>query len=150
MLRRDLVGRDAEVRLRPALRHRAGQEHGRGARVVRARRDVGAAGPGDVRMREAADDVDAIAERLERLQDLGEREAGPLRGRRPLVHRRAVRHVERDEPRLRRCRALPQRRLRADHRVEQRQRDGGADAPQERPPREVLFGDEHRHCSGCC
>ena len=82
------------MRLGATLRHRAGQEHGCGARVVRAGRDVAAAGACHVRMREAADDVDAIAERLERLQDLGEREAGALRRRRPLVHRRAVRDVE--------------------------------------------------------
>jgi hypothetical protein len=55
-----------------------------------------------------------------------------------------VRHVEGDQARLRRGSGLRQRCLRRDHRVEQRQTDGDADALQERPPRQVLLADEHR------
>ena len=100
-LRRDLIDRHAEVRLRAALGHRAGEEHRGRAGVVGAGRHVGAARSGHVRVRQAADDVDVLAERLERLEDLGEREARALGRRRPLVHRGAVRHVEAGEARLR-------------------------------------------------
>jgi hypothetical protein len=101
LLRDDLIDRYAEMRLRAPLRHRACEEHGGGARVIGARGDVGATGASDERMRETADDVETIAIGLEWLQDFGEREASSLRRRRPLVHRRAVRHVDAGEPRLR-------------------------------------------------
>ena len=48
-------------------------------------------------MTESADDVQAVAERLERLEDRRELEAGALGGGRPLVHDRAVRHVDEAE-----------------------------------------------------
>ena len=151
VLRGDLVGRDAEVRLRPALRHRrrsgtpppraCGSRPPRRRRRRRPRR-TGCARPLTMLMRSRNGSsgfrISVNAKPV------------PSVGRRPLVHRRAVRHVERHEPRLRRGGALPQRRLRADHRVEQRQRHGGADAPQERAPRQMFLRDEHRHCSGCC
>jgi hypothetical protein len=79
------------VRLRTAFGHRTGEKHRRRPGVIRARRHVGATRAGDVRMREPADYVDALAERLERLENLSKLEAGARRCRRPLVHRRAVR-----------------------------------------------------------
>jgi hypothetical protein len=82
-------------------------------------------------------DMMGVAEWLERFQDLGEREAVAFRRRRPLVHRRAVRHVEGGEARLRARGSAPQRRLRRDHRVEEWQCDDGADTPKKRSPREM-------------
>ena len=145
VLRRDLVDRHAEMRLRAALGNRAGQEHRRRARVVGARRDIGAAGAGDVRMRQAADDVDALAERLERLQDLGEREAGAFRSPASTCpsSRRAARRS--GEARLRRSRPCS---AAASAPATIESSNGSAtmapDAAQERASREVLLGDEHR------
>src|SRR5690606_19812036 len=75
----DLVGRDAEARLRAVLRHRAAQENGTGAIVMRRR----AAGTVGHRMREVADDVQASLERLERRENLGKLEALAFLRRRP-------------------------------------------------------------------
>ena len=44
--------------------------------MIGTRGNIGAAGTGDERMRETADDVETIAIGFERLQDLGELEAG--------------------------------------------------------------------------
>jgi hypothetical protein len=101
VLRRHLIDRHAEMRLGATLRHRTGQKHRRGARVIGTRGHIRSASPGHKRMRQAADDVDVRPMRLERLQDLGERESAPVLGRRPLVHRRAMRHVDRGEARAR-------------------------------------------------
>ena len=79
---------------------RAAQEHRRRARVIRAGVRALAAGQ---RVRQVADDVQAVAEFLERLQRLGELEAAAFRRRRPLVHRRAVRDVDAAEAALRRA-----------------------------------------------
>ena len=125
---------------------RAAQKYRRGAHVILGAAGVLTAPRRHRRMREVADDADPLAERLERLQDLGELEAGALLRRRPLVHRRAVRNVDAAQARLRRRRRLRERRRRGHHRVEQRQRQRHTGTAEERPPREVLLRDE-RHGS---
>ena len=72
---------------------RAAQER-RGRAVVVGR----GAAPVGLRVFEIADHVDLVVERLERLQDLRELEAGALGRRRPLGHDRAVREVDAAEP----------------------------------------------------
>jgi hypothetical protein len=92
---------------------------------------------------EAADDRQLTLERLERLEDRRQLEGGALAGRRPLLHDRAVRQVQEPHARLRRGGCLREQRARRHHRVEERQADGDADTPQERPPGEMPPGDEH-------
>src|SRR5688572_32925502 len=94
-------------------------------------------------MGEPADDVDALPERLERLENLGELEAGTGGRRRPLVHRRAVWHVEAGEACFRRRRRAANRRLRRRHRIEERQCDDRACPPEKRSTRQVFLEDEH-------
>ncbi len=94
-------------------------------------------------MAKSAHDVQAIAERLERLEDRRELESGALGRRRPLVHDGAVRDVDESEARERLGRGLCQQRPGRNHRVEQRQRQTHPDALQERSARQVLLGDEH-------
>ena len=71
-LRRDLIDRRAEPRRRARLGPRAREPDGRRARVVGAGRGVLAVGE---RQRQVADDVEPIAERLERAQDRRQLEA---------------------------------------------------------------------------
>ena len=93
------------------LRMRAAQEHRGRARVIGAGVRALAAGQ---RVREVADDDDAVAELLERLERLGEREAAAFRRRRPLVHRGAVRDVDAAEAALGQRRGLHQRACRPE------------------------------------
>ena len=144
MLRRNLIHRGADEGFVLLHRMRAAQEHGGRAHVILGAAGVFAAPRRDRRMREVADDAHAIAERLERLQDLGELEPGPVSRRRPLVHRRAVRDVDAAHARLRRGCRLRERGGRGHHRFEQRQRQRDAGAAKERAPREVFLRDE-RH-----
>ena len=88
----------------------------------------GAPGPIGERMTQVGDDVDVRAIGRQRLQNLAEGEIGAVVRRRPARHGGAVREVDRPEASLR-IRGRTQRR---DHRVEQRQRKGGARAAQER------------------
>ena len=92
-LRGNLVGGDAGVGVDALrrLRAHAAQPGRRAQRVDRGR--VGRL------VAEAADDVQLVAERLERLEDRRELEAGALGGRRPLVHDGAVRDVDEAEAR---------------------------------------------------
>jgi hypothetical protein len=84
-------------------------------------------------MRRVADDVDLVVERLQRLQDVGDLEAGAGRGGLPFVHDHAVRKVDARQARPRRRGAgLRQRRRRRDHRFEQRQGNRDAHSVQER------------------
>ena len=79
------------------------------------------------------DDRQMLAERLERLQDRRHLEAGAGLRRRPLVHDRAVREADEGEPLRRRAgRRLRPRGGGRVHRIEQRQRDRGANALQHR------------------
>ena len=135
--RRDLIRRDAGIRVHALrrLRPHPAQPRRRAQRVDRGR--VGGA------MAEARDDVHVVAERLERLEDGRELEVGAFLRRRPAVHDRAVRQVDEAEPRRRIRRRLREQRARRHHRVEQRQRERGSDALEERPAIKMLSGDEH-------
>jgi hypothetical protein len=94
-------------------------------------------------MTEVADDVHAIDEWLERLEDFGELEACAFGRRRPFVHRGAVWDVDASQPRLRAGWCLCQWRRSRHHRFEKRQRNRDAHSVQERATRQVLFADEH-------
>ena len=97
-----------------------------------------------LQVREAAEDVDLVAQARERLQRRRQLESGARRRRRPQVLDDAVGDVDEAEARRRLAGA---RRERRHHRVEKRQRDRRAHAPQERPPRQRLLGDEHQLAS---
>ena len=95
------------------------------------------------RPRQVAEQVQAVTERLERLEDGLELEAGARRVRHPVLRRRAVGKVDGAEALRRRGRRLGQRGERRDHRFEQRQRHRGADSAQERAPGQCSLGDKH-------
>ena len=122
---------------------RAGQEHGRRAHVVLGAARVLAFPRRDLRVRKIADDAELIAKRRERLQDLGELEVLARFRRRPLVHRRAVRDVDAAQTALRPGCGLSERGARGNHRVQQRQREGGAGAAKQRAARQMFLRDEH-------
>ena len=109
LLRGNLIDGDAERRLRAGFGERAAEK--RGGRAVVIRRRAAAVGIG---VPQIADDVDLVVERLERLQDRRELEAGALGCRRPLRHDRAVREVDRAEPRPRLRRGLAEQRRRRE------------------------------------
>src|SRR5678815_3646939 len=95
-------------------------------------------------MAEAADDVHVVAEGFERLEDRGELEAGAGRGWRPFVIDRAVRDVDESESRQWLRGGLREQRAGGNHRVEQRQGEGGAHATQEGATGQALLGYEHQ------
>jgi len=97
VFRQHLVDRPPQMHA-ALLRARSAEEHGRRTRVIRAGIRAFASGQ---RMGEVTHDVEAIAELLERLQGFSDFESGSLGGRRPLVHRRAMRHVDAAEAVLR-------------------------------------------------
>jgi hypothetical protein len=142
----DLVDGRADERFVLLDRMRAAQEHRRRAHVVLGAAGILSGRRGDGSVGQIADHADAIAERFERLQGLGELEGRSLTHRRPLVHRRAVRNVDASETAPGRRRRLRQHRPCRHHRFEQRQRQRHAGTAQKRPPRQVLFRDE-RHGS---
>ena len=144
-LRGDLVHRHAgaDVGAFGLLRVHAGEERRRGAHVI-----AGALAVGRKRrlVRQAGDDEQPVAERRERLEDRRQLEARAVGRRRPLLHLDAVRHVDDRQPARRRRtrpRAASERR---HHAVEQRQRQRGAEAAQERPAGQRHLGDEHHAC----
>src|SRR5262245_30800868 len=93
---------------------------------------------------EAADEHDAVAERLQRLRDEREREVFPFLERAPIARRRAMWVPDADEP-LRRGRGgQPQRPECRHHRFQQRQRQRDAGATEERAPRDVFLRCKHR------
>jgi hypothetical protein len=139
VIREQLVERLAAVH-GALLGMRAAEEHRSGSGVIGAR--IGSLAAGH-RMGEVADDRQAIAQLLERLQRLGEGEAAAFRCRHPLVHRRAMRNVDAAEAALRQCGGLHQRGARRDHRVEQRQRESHAHSAKERAAGKMLLRDEH-------
>ena len=140
-LRDQLIDRDAGLDLGGvgALRRDVGEEARRGAGMH--------AGAGGGRRRrvvgEPREHGDAIAERLERLHRRREREAGTLLRGRPLLHHHAVRHVDHAEAERRLCRRLRRRGERRHHAVQQRQRQRGAEAAQNRAARQRHPGDDH-------
>jgi hypothetical protein len=91
-------------------------------------------------LRETADDDEPIPEWRQRTENRRQLERPTLACRGPVVDagevpRDAVRHVDEAEaPDRIRC-SLRHRHAGGHHRVEQRQREGRADAPQERSPR---------------
>ena len=133
--RDELVDRHArlQVRLGPRRRH-AGQEPGGGAGV-----HPGVAGHGV----QAGQHVHLILERLDGLQDAGGREPFPFGGRREVLHRHAVRHVDDAEAPDRTGRRIADGGERRHHAVEQRQRERRADAAQDGAPGDGFLGDDH-------
>ena len=113
--------------------------------------DFGAAAELGVDQVGVADDRDVIAERLERRQARRELEIGAFLDRRPVVlgqplDRRpgsTVHHLDRGQPRLPDGRGLSLGGCGRHHRIQKRQRDGGADAAKDRPSGKVFLGDEH-------
>ena len=153
-LRVDLIERHAgaHVGALGLLRMRLREEDGARPEVIAA--DLGRrhrVRPPDVGV---ADDRQTVSERLEgteRARREIERAPGPGRrpqvlGRAPLVGaRRAVHHLDADEPRAierRRVRGPRPEAARRRHRVEKRQRDRRAEAPQHRAAGDVRSGDE--------
>ena len=94
-------------------------------------------------VRQVAEDGQVLPERFERPEDRRELEVRALLCGRPLAHDRAVRHVDEAEPRERRGRRLGQRRRRRHHAVEERQRDGHAEASQDGAAGDGLLRDDH-------
>ena len=138
---RDLVHRDAGPDVVPfgLLRVHAGQEGAGRARVVAGP----FAGAGDALFAaQPADEEHAVAVRRQRPKRLGDVEGAGAAGRGPVLHVHAVRHVDDPQPadRLGRAGAEAERRR---HAVEHRQRQGHAEAAEERAAREVLLGDNH-------
>ena len=127
--RHDLIDRDArqDVLRLSALRADAREPAGRADGMVSARRR----GPDEIR-----DHHEAVAKRLERLQDWRQLQAGSGVHRGPRFHDGAVRNEDGAEPRARRRRRLRQRGERRHHRIEQRQRHRRADAAKERATRQ--------------
>ena len=137
---RDLVHRDAGPDVVPLglLRVHAGEERAGRAGVVAGP----LAGAGDALVAAQPTDHDhALAVGGERPQGLGDVE-GPGAGRRPVLHVHAVGHVHDAQPAhgLGRAGAEAER---GHHAVEHRQRQGHAEAAEERTTREVLPGDNH-------
>ena len=141
VLGRDLIDGGADVN-RVLLRMHAAQKHRGRTRMIGAgvRSDASRG-----RMRQVGDDRHAVAEFLERPEDLGELESLAVGGWSPLVHRRAVRHVDAAQPALGGRGGLAERCLRRHHRIEQRQRHRNSHASQQRAARKMLLRDEcHR------
>jgi hypothetical protein len=137
----DLIGRDAELdvgALGP-LRMDAAQPRCRPARVIacaiveRVRLEMG----------EPARDQQLVAEGLERSERRRQLEAPAGSRGRPLVHHRAVRHVDEGETAGGFSRSLVQGGHCRDHRVEQRQSHRGPKSAQERAPRQRQLGNDH-------
>ena len=61
----------------------------------------------------------------------------------PVAHGHPVGHVEPRRPAHRRRRGAAERGQGGDHRIQEREGQGGPHAPQHGPPREVRLGDEH-------
>ena len=100
-----------------------------------------------MRPRQVLHDDERVLERLERLQDRRELEAVPGFLREELVDDGSVGDVDRAEAQARhRARGLQprERRQRRHHRVEKRQRNGGAHAAQERSPWKRQLGYVHK------
>jgi hypothetical protein len=95
------------------------------------------------RVVQAGDHQQPIAERLEWTEERRELEPGAIGSGSPLVHDRAVRHVDDAETSFGSRRAIPHRGERGHHTVEQRKGDRGAESAQDRPTRECLSGDDH-------
>ncbi len=94
-------------------------------------------------VREIAEDGQVVPERFERSEDLRELEVGALLCGRPLPHDRTVRHVDEAKPRERRRRRLGQRFGCGHHAVEERQRDGHAEASQDGAAGDGLLRHDH-------
>src|SRR6266850_6990083 len=91
-------------------------------------------------MSKAAEDVDVVSYRLERLENRGQFESGACCGRVPLLLDHTVCDVDKPETRG----WLTGRRGKSgNHGVEHRQGQCCARAPQERAPGQCLPGDEH-------
>ena len=134
--RRDLIGGDAHAHVRALAfqRLRAGEPAPRRARVIAAAVAVRAAAV----LREAAEHEQLVLMLLERREDVGQLEIRADRGGRPVRHVSAIRH-EHERHAQRRGLAAGGERAEGEHRVEHRQRDGGADAAEEGAAGDVEF-----------
>ena len=90
-------------------------------------------------MRQAADDLDVVPERLQRLENVGQFVIGVGRLRRPVFHVGAVGNIDEGHPaRELRCRpggVVSPQSCRRQHRFQQRQADDGSQSFQKRPTR---------------
>jgi hypothetical protein len=99
----------------------------------------------DERGAHLADRHDLVAERLERLHHLLEREILAGLVGMPEFRPHAAREIHRAEPERRVCRCLALGRQGRNHGVEERERHGGAHgAAQERAAGQVLLRNDHR------
>ena len=141
-VRQNLIHRDAQLQAGAAggrQRLDAGQE-GAGRLGMGA---GGARAGSRPRVVEPAHQQQMVAIRLERLQGRRELEAPPVGEGRPPLHDDAVRHVDGAEPEGGLRRGLRERGRGRHHAVQQRQRQSGADAPQNRPARNGLLRNDH-------
>ena len=135
--RRDLIDRRPQVVVAALGPLRGGRAQERGVRGgVRAR-----IGVPQLQVGQDGELVPHRGQRAEARRQLRQRAAPARRG--PARDVRAHRDVDEAEPPHRAGRGLRQGRHRRRHRIEQGQRDGGAHAPQERPPRQGLLRDDH-------
>jgi hypothetical protein len=81
--------------------------------------------------------------RHQRLQRARQLERAPLARGHPVLHGHPVGHIENPQSPHRGSGGPTERRERRHHAVQERQRDCCAQPPQERPSRQVQFGDDH-------
>src|SRR5215469_15505304 len=94
-------------------------------------------------MREIADHAETIAIFFKRAERFGKRKVLAFGGRRPFVHRGAMRNIETAEPCFWKSGGVFQRSLRRYHGFQKRQRDRDTRTAQKCPPGKMLFADEH-------
>ena len=136
-LSRDLIGRHAGIGVDALSRFRSyAAEPGRGAQRVHGR---GIGSP----MVQAADDAEAVAIRLQRLEHGLELEAATCRVRGPLAHDRAVWNIDETQAGARSGVLGESRR----HGIQQRERERCACSAKEGPSGKMLLGDDHRQDS---
>ena len=95
---------------------------------------------------EVADDRELIHHRRQRLEGWRQLAEPALARRRPPREIASHRHVDEAKPTNWSGWRSGERRHRRHHRIEQRQRHGGAHTSEERPARQGLLGDDHRDC----
>ena len=98
----------------------------------------------DTGVAEPADDHHLVAVRLERLENRGDRVPGATwAGRMKIGQEHPVRRIDEPQTRNRVRGSLGRGGQRGHHRVQERQGDGGADAPQHGPTWKRLLGHDH-------
>jgi hypothetical protein len=92
---------------------------------------------------ESRDDDQLVAVRLQWSKNRGERETGVAADRCPLLHDRAVWHIDHAKPERRPSRGLLHGRERRHHPIEQRQREGRPEPTQNRTARQGPSDNDH-------